>query len=106
MMRSLSTAVSIGCLFVLVICLLLAHGFFDKMNRVSIEPVFHTMDRIELQDAVPDETSTNFPSGIVRDHLRVNPRSFQILHEAMLSETEDPEGTGKAANGTGLRVCG
>jgi signal transduction histidine kinase len=51
MMRSLSTAVSIGCLFVLVICLLLAHGFFDKMDRVSIEPVFHTMDRIELQDA-------------------------------------------------------
>ena len=51
MMRSLSTAVSIGCLFVLVICLVLAHGFFNKMNRVSIEPVFHTMDRIELQDA-------------------------------------------------------
>jgi signal transduction histidine kinase len=51
MMRSLSIAVSIGCLFVLVICLLLAHGFFDKMDRVSIQPIFQTMDRIELQDA-------------------------------------------------------
>jgi signal transduction histidine kinase len=51
MMRSLATAVSIGCLFVLAICLLLARGFFEKVDRVDIEPVFHTMDRIELQDA-------------------------------------------------------
>jgi two-component system sensor histidine kinase CpxA len=51
MMRSLSTAVSIGCLFVLAICLLLAHGFFNKMDRASIQPIFQTMDRIELQDA-------------------------------------------------------
>jgi len=50
-MRSLTTAVSIGCLFVLAVCLLLAHGFFNKMDRVEIEPIFHTMDRIELQDA-------------------------------------------------------
>ncbi len=64
------------------------------------------VDRIESQDGVPDEMCTNFPSGVVRDHMPVHPRSFQILREAMLSETEDPEGTGRRANGTGLRVCG
>ena len=64
------------------------------------------VDRIESQDGVPDEMCTNFPAGVVRDYMRVHPRSFQILREAMLSETEDPEGTGRRANGTGLRVCG
>ena len=36
-----------------------------------------------------------FPSGVVRDELGVHPRSLKILHDAMLAETEDPEGTGR-----------
>jgi len=33
-------------------------------------------------------------------------RNLKILHDAMLAETEDPEGTGRAAVVPGLRICG
>ena len=47
----------------------------------------------------------------MRDHIGVSARSLRILHNAMLSETEDPEGTGypafhKADSDLKLRVCG
>jgi penicillin-binding protein 2 len=62
--------------------------------------------RIEPQDPASGEAPTIFPSGLVRDELGVHPRSLRILHDAMLGETEDPEGTGRAAVVPGLRVCG
>ena len=63
--------------------------------------------RIEPQDPAAGETATNFPAGLVRDELGVSARSLRTLHSAMLAETEDPEGTGKAAVvGPGLRICG
>ncbi|MGD0745080.1 MAG: penicillin-binding transpeptidase domain-containing protein [Verrucomicrobiota bacterium] len=62
--------------------------------------------RIEPQDPTSGETVTNFPSGLVRDVIGVKPRSLKILHEAMLGETEDSEGTGQNAKVPGLRVCG
>jgi cell division protein FtsI/penicillin-binding protein 2 len=36
----------------------------------------------------------------------VHPRSLKILQDAMLAETEDAEGTGRAAVVPGLRICG
>ncbi|HZT21375.1 MAG TPA: penicillin-binding protein 2 [Verrucomicrobiae bacterium] len=63
--------------------------------------------RIEPQDAASGQTVMNFPAGLVRDHLGVSARSLKILREAMLAETEDPEGTGHAAVvGPELRICG
>jgi penicillin-binding protein 2 len=62
--------------------------------------------RIESQDPVTGMTSTNFPSALVRDHINVSGRSLRVLHDAMLGETEDVEGTGKAACVPGLRICG
>jgi len=62
--------------------------------------------RIEPQDPAVGEAPTVFPSGIVRDTLGVHPRSLKILQDAMLAETEDPEGTGRAAVLPGLRICG
>jgi cell division protein FtsI/penicillin-binding protein 2 len=50
--------------------------------------------------------ATNFPSALVRDRIGVSARSLRILHNAMLAETEDVEGTGKAAVVAGLRICG
>jgi cell division protein FtsI/penicillin-binding protein 2 len=62
--------------------------------------------RIEPQDPAASEAPTIFPSGLVRGELNVHPRSLKILQDAMLAETEDPEGTGRAAVVPGLRVCG
>jgi penicillin-binding protein 2 len=63
--------------------------------------------RIEPQDPASGETATNFPSGVVRDHIGVSQRSLNTLRSAMLAETEDPEGTGHAAVvGPEMRICG
>jgi penicillin-binding protein 2 len=65
------------------------------------------VERIEPQDPTSGETATNFPSGLARDHIGVSAHSLQILREAMLSETEDPEGTGqRAVVGPEMRICG
>jgi len=61
----------------------------------------------KIEDPVSGETLTNFPSGLVRDHIGVSTRSLNILRDAMLGETEDPEGTGHAALvGPAMRICG
>ncbi len=62
------------------------------------------VDRIEPQDPSSGEASMVEPSGIVRDHLDVHPRSLAILREAMLGETQN--GTGKAACVPGLLIGG
>jgi penicillin-binding protein 2 len=63
------------------------------------------VDRIEPQDPSPGEVTTNFPSGVVRDHLDVHPRSLQILRDAMLADVQSSEGTGTAAAVDGLKIC-
>ena len=62
--------------------------------------------KIQPQDPASRAAVTNFPTALVRDHLGVSARSLRILHNAMLAETEDAEGTGKAAVVSGLRICG
>jgi penicillin-binding protein 2 len=62
--------------------------------------------RIEPQDPTSGETPVTFTNIIVRDYIGVSRRSLKILHDAMLAETEDAEGTGRAAALPGLRVCG
>ncbi|MGO8838156.1 MAG: peptidoglycan D,D-transpeptidase FtsI family protein [Limisphaerales bacterium] len=64
------------------------------------------VERIEPQDPTSPEAPTLFPSERVRDTLGLHPRSYKILRDALLAETEDPEGTGRAAPVPGLRVCG
>jgi len=65
------------------------------------------VERIEPQDPASGEAVTNFPSGLVRGNIGVSGRSLNILREAMLAETEDPEGTGRAAFvGPEMRICG
>ena len=65
------------------------------------------VSRIEPQDPTAREMATNLPSALVRDRIGVSARSLNILHNAMLAETEDVEGTGKAARvGDALRICG
>jgi penicillin-binding protein 2 len=64
------------------------------------------VERIEPQDPASGEAATVFPAGLVRDRLGVRPSSLKIVRDAMLGETEDPEGTGQAARVPGLRICG
>jgi len=64
------------------------------------------VSRIEPQDPTSPEPPTVFALGRVRDELGVSQRSMRILHEAMLADTEDPEGTGRHAAVPGLRICG
>jgi len=64
------------------------------------------VERIEPQDPTSPEAPTTYPPEKVRDTLGLHPRSFRILRDALLAETEDPEGTGRAAPVPGLRVCG
>ena len=64
------------------------------------------VERVEPQDPASGELPVIFPAGAVRDTLGLHPRSLKILHDAMLAETEDPEGTGRAAAVPGLRICG
>ncbi|MGH8023603.1 MAG: peptidoglycan D,D-transpeptidase FtsI family protein [Limisphaerales bacterium] len=62
--------------------------------------------RIEPQDPNSGEAPTLFPSGLVRDRLNVSQENIRIVQNAMLGETEDPEGTGRAADVAGLQICG
>jgi penicillin-binding protein 2 len=69
------------------------------------------VERIEPPDPAGSAAATNVPAGMVRDEIGVSARSLKILHDAMLSETENPEGSGYPAfhqNGSTLkvRVCG
>jgi len=64
------------------------------------------VESIEPQDPASGEAVTNFPAGLVRDHIGVSARNLKLLRDAMLAETEDPEGTGHAAAVPGLHICG
>jgi penicillin-binding protein 2 len=69
------------------------------------------VERIEPQDPASGGTATNFPSGLVRDQIGVSARSLKILREAMLTETENPDGSGynafhRSGSSLNLRVCG
>jgi penicillin-binding protein 2 len=65
------------------------------------------VSRIEPQDPASHEPAKVLPAALVRDRIGVSARSLRILRSAMLAETEDAEGTGKAAVvGPELRICG
>jgi penicillin-binding protein 2 len=64
------------------------------------------VSRIEPQDPTSRDAATNLPSMLVRDRIGVSGHNLRILHNAMLAETEDPEGTGGLARVPGIHICG
>ncbi|MCU0782868.1 MAG: penicillin-binding transpeptidase domain-containing protein [Verrucomicrobia bacterium] len=63
------------------------------------------VERLESQDPTAMEAPVIFAQARVRDELGVRARNLEILREAMLADTEDAEGTGRAAAVAGLRIC-
>jgi penicillin-binding protein 2 len=61
--------------------------------------------RTESQDPFADDPPVTFPAGRIRSQLNVSKRSLDIVREAMVADVEDPEGTGKKAAVSGLRIC-
>lgn len=64
------------------------------------------VDRLAPNDPMGLTPPVVMPRGQVRNQLGVSKRSLDILHDAMLTETESDEGTGRAVQGCGFRVCG
>lgn len=73
------------------------------------------VQRIEAYDPTSLSPVQVFPAGQVLNHLGVNPRHLDTLREAMLADTEDPEGTAYTAfrdfrhrlgQTVPMRVCG
>ena len=80
-----------------VVAAAIANGGFVLYPRL--------VDRVYPADpSVPAEPII-FPSGRIRDRLGVSQRSMHILHEAMLADVEDAEGTGRAARVAEMRIC-
>ncbi|HEY5914969.1 MAG TPA: penicillin-binding transpeptidase domain-containing protein [Verrucomicrobiae bacterium] len=62
--------------------------------------------KVESQDPTSGAAPVLYGPRSVRDELGVSARSLSILQEAMVADTEDPEGTGHRAAVPGLRICG
>lgn len=67
------------------------------------------VDRLQPQSFALSGLRTVFARRQVRDELGVSARSMAILQEAMLADTEDPEGTGRHVRDheplPGLHIC-
>ena len=55
------------------------------------------VNRVEAQDPEAASSGERFPAGRVREQLHIPPAHLRLLHEAMLADTEDVEGSGYAA---------
>jgi penicillin-binding protein 2 len=64
------------------------------------------VQRIDPQDPFSSEPVQRIEAGRVRDRLGVSPRSMAVIHDAMLADTEDADGTGRAAALPGFRIGG
>jgi penicillin-binding protein 2 len=64
------------------------------------------VSKIVPQESAENSTIQEFPKGIVREQIKISPRTWNILQEAMLADVDDPEGSGRNARLPGMRICG
>lgn len=63
------------------------------------------VDRLDAQDPISGGPPMGATPGRVRDELGLSAHTLKLMHEAMLADTEDPDGTGRSAAVPGLRIC-
>ena len=63
------------------------------------------VDRVQALDPSSAQAPQVFPSAQVRDRLGVSASTIRTMHDAMLGDTEDADGTGIKAAVPGLRIC-
>ncbi|NYF91098.1 HAMP domain-containing sensor histidine kinase [Tunturiibacter empetritectus] len=90
MIRSLSTAVALASLCVLVICLFTAFAISQQTEHVYFDPVFHRMDRMELEDARSAFEGRGLPA--LRAYLQRLDRQFGGKHFLL-------DGSGRSMDG-------
>ncbi len=61
--------------------------------------------RIEPADPLRAPEAFTFPAARIRDRLGVSRRNLRLVHEAMLADVEDADGTGHKAYVKGLSIC-
>jgi signal transduction histidine kinase len=88
--RSLSTAVALASLCVLVICLFTAHAISRQTEQIYFDPVFHTMDRMELEDARSAFETQGLPA--LRTYLARLDGQFGGNHFLLDGEGRDVDG--------------
>ena len=68
------------------------------------------VDRVESPDPLSGAPPRVLPRAPARGQLGVSEHTLAVLHEAMLADTEDPDGTGRHVRDhyplPGLRICG
>jgi penicillin-binding protein 2 len=64
------------------------------------------VSKIVPQESAENSAIQEFPRGVIRDQIKISPRTWNILHEAMLADVEDPEGSGRNSRVPGMRICG
>lgn len=64
------------------------------------------VQRLESQEVLNATPVRVYESGRVRDQLEVTQRTLGVIYNAMLADTEDPDGTGREAVVPGFRIGG
>ncbi|MDB6039364.1 MAG: hypothetical protein JWM99_3205, partial [Verrucomicrobiales bacterium] len=64
------------------------------------------VSKIAPQESSENSAIQEFPKGIIREQIKISPRTWNILQEAMLADVDDPEGSGRNARLPGMRICG
>jgi len=62
--------------------------------------------RVDSRQAFGQAQNQAIPDGIVLDALNLKPKTVELIHDAMLADVDDPDGSGRAARVPGLAICG